>query len=133
MQQIYVRKLNKPQVQKLPDDIVWVCNSFGLSSGRDIHNITNELMKEIVVHQRSPVVSSEILAEQLDISIGRVNHHLRHLINMGLVLREKRRLQLRGGSMKSAVQELRKDTMRIFDEIELIAEDIDERVGIDNR
>ena len=35
--------------------------------------------------------------------------------------------------MKAAVKEMRKDSERIFDELESIAEEIDLRIGIKNR
>jgi predicted transcriptional regulator len=62
-----------------------------------------------------------------------VNHHLRNLINTGLIYREKRMLYLRGGSLKAAVQEMRKDSERMFDELEAIAGEIDQEMGIRNR
>jgi predicted transcriptional regulator len=65
--------------------------------------------------------------------ISRVNHHLRNLNDSGLVYRKKRLIYLRGGSLKAAVKEMRKDSERIFDELEYMAEEIDSRIGIKNR
>ena len=42
-------------------------------------------------------------------------------------------MYLRGGSLKAAVTEMRKDSERILDELENIAEEIDSIKGIRNR
>ncbi|AKB53527.1 hypothetical protein MSBR2_1849 [Methanosarcina barkeri 227] len=79
------------------------------------------------------ITSSEALAEDLEMKISRVNHHLRNLNDSGLLYRKKRLIYLRGGSLKAAVKEMRKDSERIFDELESIAEEIDLSIGIKNR
>jgi hypothetical protein len=50
-----------------------------------------------------------------------------------MIYRRKRLLYLRGGSLKAAVQEMRKDSERIFDELEVMAEEIDRKMGLKNR
>lgn len=65
--------------------------------------------------------------------ISRVNHHLRNLNDSGLLYRKKRLIYLRGGSLKAAVKEMRKDSERILDELESIAEEIDSIMGLKNR
>ncbi len=79
------------------------------------------------------MVSSESLAADLEIKTSRVNHHLRNLNDSGLLYRKKRLIYLRGGSLKTAVQEMRKDSERILDELENIAEEIDTLMGVKNR
>jgi predicted transcriptional regulator len=75
-------------------------------------------------------VTSDIPATTLSIKLSRVNHHLRNFIDAGLVYRKKRSLYLRGGSLKAAVCEMRKDSEWIFDELEMMAEVIDDEVGL---
>lgn len=132
--QIILVDLEKPREKNLENDIYWLCNSFGLSSGRDVENMATRIVMSLLdkVSEKDRI-SSEMIANALGVNPPRVNHHLRNLINSGLIYREKRKLYLRGGSLKAAVQEMRKDSERIFDELEAIAAEIDQEKGIQNR
>jgi predicted transcriptional regulator len=133
-QQIVLINLEKPREKDPEKDLHWLCDSFGLSSGRDLENTANQivmtLIDQIAENER---VSSEMIADILGINSSRVNHHVRNLIKSGLVYRKKRLLFLRGGSLKAAVHEMRKDSDRIFDELEAIASEIDRQKGLINR
>lgn len=132
--QIVLVNLEKPREKTLEKDIYWLCDSFGLSSGRDVDNMATRIVMTLLDNiSENERISSEMIAESLNINLSRVNHHLRNLINSGLIYREKRRLYLRGGSLKAAVQEMRKDSERMFDELESIAAEIDQQMGIRNR
>lgn len=134
VQQIILRHLEKPQIKSLEEDLLWLCDSFGFSSGRDTENTATRIVFSLLDKiSNDEITSSEVLAEDLDIKTSRVNHHLRNLSNSGLLYRKKRLIYLRGGSLKAAVKEMRKDSERIFDELESIAEEIDSRIGIKNR
>lgn len=134
VQQIILRYLEKPHVKSLEEDLLWLCDSFGFSSGRDTENTATRVVFSLLDKlSNDEITSSESLAEDLEIKISRVNHHLRNLNDSGLLYRKKRLVYLRGGSLKAAVKEMRKDSERIFDELESIAEEIDFRVGIKNR
>lgn len=134
-QQIILINLEKPREKKLEEDIHWFCNSFGLSSGRDTENIATQIVHDLLqqISESEDRISSDAIADNLDVNISRVNHHVRNLINAGLVYRQKRALYLRGGSLKAAVQEMRKDSERMFQELEEMAEEIDEQMGLHNR
>ena len=134
VQQIILRYLEKPHVKSLEDDLLWLCDSFGFSSGRDTENTATRIVFSLLDKlSNDQMTSSEALAEDLEIKISRVNHHLRNLNDSGLLYRKKRLVYLRGGSRKAAVKGMRKDSERIFDELESIAEEIDLRIGIKNR
>ncbi|MDW7731240.1 MAG: ArsR family transcriptional regulator [Methanolobus sp.] len=134
-QQILLIKLEKPRDKKLEQDIHWLCNSFGLSSGRDTENLATRIVIDMLEQMagNEEKVSSEQIAESLEVTPSRINHHVRNLVNSGLLYRERRKLCLRGGSLKAAVQEMRKDSERIFNELEEIAEEIDRQMGLKNR
>jgi predicted transcriptional regulator len=118
----------------LEENFIWFCDSFGFSSGRDIEKTATKIIFSLVDKlSNNEVTSSEDLAGDLNITISRVNHHIRNLNDSGLLYRKKRLLYLRGGSLKAAVKEMRKDSERIFDELENIAEEIDSIKGIKNR
>lgn len=134
-QQIILINLEKPREKRLEEDIRWFCNSFGLSSGRDTENLATQIVHDLLqqLSEQEEKISSDAIAENLDVNHSRVNHHVRNLIKAGLIYREKRTLYLRGGSLKAAVQEMRKDSERIFQQLEQMAEEIDEQIGLKNR
>jgi predicted transcriptional regulator len=131
-QQIFLKNLDAPfeKEKDLNNNISWICESFCLSSGRDINNIAAQVFKEILAKQRAVLVSSNYLSDEMDLSIGVVNYHLRNLIDSGFLFRKKKSIFIRGGCLKYAVQELRKDTELFFDRMESIAEKIDEKMNL---
>lgn len=132
--QIILVNIDKPKDENLEEDIAWLCNSFGLSTGRDTEKMATRIMMDMLkmlsVEHR---ITSESLADNLEVRLSRVNHHLRNLIESGIIYRKKRLIYLRGGSLKAAVQEMRKDSERIFDDLEIMADEIDKKMGIKNR
>ncbi|ADI75010.1 conserved hypothetical protein [Methanohalobium evestigatum Z-7303] len=133
-QRIILNKLDKPKNESLESDAKWICESLGFSSGRDIEHTSTKVIISLLKNlSNDGVTSSEAIAQDLDIKVSRVNYHIRNLINSGLVYREKKLLHLRGGSLKTAIQEMRKDTDRIFEELEYVAEGIDNKMGLKNR
>ena len=134
-QQIILVNLEKPREKRLEEDIRWFCDSFGLSSGRDTENVATQIVLDLLqqLAENQEKISSDIIAQSIEVNQSRVNHHIRNLISSGLIYREKRGLYIRGGSLKAAVQEMRKDSERIFQELEEIAEEIDEQMGLKNR
>lgn len=134
VKEIILRNIEKPHIRSLEEDLLWFCDSFGFSSGRDTENTARRIIFSLLDKiSNDESTSSEILADDLDIKISRVNHHLRNLNDSGLLYRKKRLIYLRGGSLKAAVEEMRKDSERIFDDLENIAEEIDTIIGIKNR
>ena len=134
VQEIILRNIEKPHIISLEDDLLWFCESLGFSSGRDIENTATRIIFTLLDKlSNEETISSEALAGDLEIKVSRVNHHLRNLNDSGLLYRKKRLIHLRGGSLKAAVQEMRKDSERIFDELENAAEEIDTKIGIKNR
>jgi predicted transcriptional regulator len=134
MQEIIIHRIPKPHQFELDQDFGWICDSLGLCSGRDIDRVSKQVMLFIMKNQMSDKqITSELISRELLVSQGIVNHHVRNLLDTGLLYRDKRVIMLRGGSLKCAVEELRKDAMRILDDIEQIAAEIDEALGLDNR
>jgi predicted transcriptional regulator len=134
VREIILRNIEKPLIRSLDEDLLWFCDSFGFSSGRDVEKMAMKIIFSLVDKlSNNEVTSSEDLAGDLNITISRVNHHIRNLNDSGLLYRKKRLLYLRGGSLKAAVMEMRKDSERIFDELEDIAQEIDSIKGIKNR
>ncbi len=134
VQQIILKYLERPVEIDTIEEIFWFCESFGFHSGRDTERVAVMIILSLLKQLAdSKEVAVENLAEDLDIHPSRVNHHLRNLIESGLLYRKKRMIHMRGGSLVSAVREIRKDAQRIFDELEVAADEIDSRYGFRHR
>ena len=120
----------KKPVSSVPENnTIWFCDTLGLSSGRDIDSLATQLITTLLhQYQNGEGLSTERLAQLLNIAPARVNHHVRNLARTGIIYREKKLVHMRGLSLKESVRELRKDANRIFDELEEIAESIDEYI-----
>ncbi len=129
-----IKQLDKPLNGEVEEDINWICDSLGLCSGRDVDSTTNKIIIEIL-EQRANLnpVSTNKLSEDLELKQGIINHHLRALINSGLIIRENKQIFIRGGSLKEAVKEMRRDALRLFEDIEEMAEIVDKELGLKNR
>ncbi len=133
-QQIILRNLQRPKDIDISDDIKWLGNSFGFSAGRDTDRVTAQILQNVLQEiANEGSTSTENIADELDLSVQRVNYHLKSLIEAGFLFREKRLIFVRQGSVKSAVEEMRRDANRIFDNLVQIGEEIDQTLGLKNR
>ncbi len=131
--QLVIKKLELPKQGRLDEDINWVCESLGLVSGRDTERTCERIVNLLLRTAGTEDLTVERIAKELGIAQQRVNYHLRSLIESGLFYREKKKIKLREGSLKAALEELRKDLDRILEEIISIAEEIDKSLGLQNR
>lgn len=134
MTQLILKQYNRPKEDDVEKDIEWFCDSFGLTSGRDTAYTANRIVFDILEQaSENRRIFSETIADNLELSQNLINHHLRNLISSGIVIRERKQILIRGGSLTEAVKEIRKDALRILDSIEAMAMEIDEEIGLKNR
>jgi len=133
-QQIILRNLQRPKNVNLKKDIEWLGNSFGFNTGRDTEKVMSQILQNVLQEVASQgFTSTENIAKNLELSIQRVNYHLRTLIDTGFLFREKRQIFVRENSVKSAVEEIRRDANRLLDNLSKIGEEIDGTLGFKNR
>jgi len=123
---ISLKQVNRPKKRGVKEDTMWIFDSLCLVSGRDTESMSFKVFYEFLKElHKSDSVSSEIIADRLKVGTGKVNHHVRALADSGVVYREKRKVVLRGGSLSSAIEEIRRDVGVMFDKIEEVAEELD--------
>ena len=133
-QQIILKNLQKPMKIDIEEDIDWLGNSLGFNTGRDTEKITAKILKNILEEvAKQGSTSTENISNKLNLPVQKVNYHLRNLIEVGFLYREKKKIFIRQGSVKAAVEEIRKDANRIFDNLSKISEEIDLALGFINR
>ncbi|KAF5086034.1 winged helix-turn-helix transcriptional regulator [Methanospirillum purgamenti] len=131
---LILQTLPRPNRRDLIEEIYWLCDTLGLSSGRDVDNLSTQIILKILQHSSNYAgISSDELGSLLAISQGRVNHHLRNLSRSGMVYRDRRLIHLRGRSLRESIREIRRDANRIFDELESVADEIDTLAGVSSK
>ena len=130
-QLITVKKVRSPAPGNINDDIDFICKSFGYFSLRDKQDTAGKIFRLFVKECCSNIegLTSDDIAENLDISRGSVVHHLNNFIKTGLVVKENNLYRLRSSSVQKAMEEVLLDINRIFTQINKIAVDIDEKLG----
>lgn len=130
--QIIFRQIERPRGNRTEENLDWFFNSLGIGEGRDVDQVAQRILVVLLSHQVSGNgVSVERISRDLDVSSSRINHHIRNLVDAGVVYRHKRQIYLRGNSLQSMVRELRKDALRVLDDIEAAAAEIDRLFGIE--
>ena len=130
IRQIVIRQVDRPGGPDDEEEIHWFFHSFGIGEGRDTDRVATQVVIALLEHQpRNEGLPVERIASDLGITPSRVNHHIRNLIDAGILYRHRKLIYLRGSTLRAMVQELRKDALRMFDDLEDVAEDIDNEYG----
>ncbi|MBI4145551.1 ArsR family transcriptional regulator [Candidatus Woesearchaeota archaeon] len=128
---ITIVTMRKPPRPSLNEELQWFGSSLGLFGLRDkdrsMFRVFIELLKAAKVNRP---MSSDELAEALELSRGTVVHHLNKLIEYGLVLYDGRFYWLRDNNLELLIEELRKDTERTMDDIRRAARELDQLLGL---
>ncbi|MBI4140932.1 ArsR family transcriptional regulator [Candidatus Woesearchaeota archaeon] len=126
-QRITIIQIRKPAQRTINDELQWLGTSLGLFTERDrdrsCFRIFLELLKAAKARQ---LLSSDDLAEKLQLSRGTVVHHLHKLLNAGIVVAEGKRYLLRQDRLEMLVEEIRKDLWRTCEDMLKMARAIDE-------
>ncbi|MDO8510591.1 MAG: ArsR family transcriptional regulator [Nanoarchaeota archaeon] len=108
-------------------DLQWLGNSLGLFGLRDKDSSCFRIFITLVKKADNPL-SSDDIAERLDLSRGTVVHHLIKLMDSGIVVREKEGYILREQSLLRLIEDVKQDTESVFAELKEVAKEIDERI-----
>lgn len=131
MNRIMIKRITKEPPKNLDDEISWLSEQLCLSSGRDVNNIATKILKLVLENSSKSIpLTSFDISNKLGIAPPTVNHHIRNLINSGILIREKNKIFLRRKTLLSTINEIRKDIDRVLTDVEEIANDIDDKLGL---
>ncbi|MBI2580530.1 HTH domain-containing protein [Candidatus Woesearchaeota archaeon] len=130
-QRITIIRVSRPRQHNVNDELKWLGHSLGLFSERDKDSSLYRLFVELIKSTRGnrPITSDE-LAQRLNLSRGTVVHHLNKLLESGIVVAEHNRYALRVRNLEVLIDELRKDVRRAMDDLKEIARQIDEELEL---
>jgi len=134
LKQFVIRKLREPTEKQLDKDIEWVCNSFGFITPRDQDKTAFKILKALIkAAKESKGLTSEELTELVEPTIGSVIYHLKKLMKAGLVVKLDSTYELRMNSLLTTIEEIEKEISLTLEDIKKVAEDIDNKVGLEHR
>ena len=130
-QRIMIRKVRSPAPGSIDADIDFLCKSLGYFTKRDKQDTAGRIFRLFVKEACEPdrCLSSDEIAERLDLTRGAIIHHLNNFILAGIVIKEQNRYRLRSASIQRSLEEIKDDIERIMDQMIKIASEVDERLG----
>jgi predicted transcriptional regulator len=126
--------VRKPPIVEIEQDIEWICRSFGFLESRDKNRTAYSIFRAIVeAARKGEGVSTDQLAQELNLSRGTMVHHINKMIKSGLVMFHEGQYKLRGRSLKSTIIEIQKDIDRFFSDVQYVVETIDQKMDLPSR
>ncbi len=134
LQQFTVKKLKEPTEKQLDKDIEWICSSLGFITPRDQDNTALKILKALIKSAKEDKgLTSEELTKLVEPTIGSVIYHLNRLMKAGLVVKLEGKYELRMNSLLITIDEIQKDINMVLEDIKKVAEDIDNKIGLEHR
>lgn len=134
VQQIILNRVEQPTSKEIIDDLSWVCQSMGFSKGRDTEGTAARIFEHVLLGMaHKEPITSDVLAMQLEVNRAVINYHLRQFISNGICSRQRNRLNLRRTSLKQTILEVKHDANRVFNDLLMVAEEVDKALGLENR
>ncbi len=124
-------KISKPDKKDINKNLQWFGNSLGLFGERDKDRSCFRIFIELVKASKSDDdLSSDEIAERLELSRGTVIHHVHKLMDSGIVIREKNKYSMRVENLTTLIEELHKDISKTCKRLRDAAQDIDNCLGL---
>ena len=131
---VTIVRQTKPSEKNLNKDLQWLSESLGLFNERDKERSCFRIFVELVKGaRRKLLMSSDEIAARTNLSRGTVIHHINRLMESGLVVNYEGKYLMRVDNLEALVEELRKDLLRTLSDMQEIAEDLDEQLGLIKR
>jgi predicted transcriptional regulator len=131
VEKITIIRFRKPSKTTLNEELQWFGSSLGLFNLRDkdrsCFRVFIELLK--AAKMQAPMSSDEI-AKRLNLSRATVVHHINNLIERGMVLQIHDGYIMRTANLKELMEELKRDSVKAYEELERVAEQIDAMIGL---
>ena len=131
---ITIIKIKKPSKKEVNRDLQWFSESFGLFGERDKEKSCFRVFIELLKAARfgRPLTSDQI-AFKSHLTRATVIHHLNKLNQSGLVLKQKNLYILRAENLENVTLEIKKDLLGMFQDLEDMARELDEELGLIKR
>ena len=125
---ITIKKIKRPKVSDLNQDIQIISHSLGLFTKRDKEKSCFRVFIEILKNKKG--LTAEEVTVNTNLTRATVIHHLNSLIKAGLIVKKGHRYYLRGNSSEGLIKEVSKDMDKTFNELNELARNIDSELTL---
>jgi len=132
---ILLQEIRPPAKADEDEDIEWLCRSLTLFTNKDTDKSAYKVFRILVESslEGEPRTSTDI-AEELNLTRGTVLFHMKKFHSCGLLARSSgRRYALREASLEETIQDMMRDSERIFERMRKVAAEIDKEFGFEKR
>src|SRR3989338_3969907 len=134
IRKITLVKIRKPTRKDVNQDLQWLSHSLGLFTERDKEKSCFRIFVELIKStHKNQLLNSDQIAARTHLSRATIIHHLNKLIESGLVVPYKGGYILRVDNLETLLEEIKKDALRIFEDLQEIAGELDEKLGLVKR
>ena len=131
---VTIVRLRKPTQKDLNQDLQWFSSSLGLFSERDKEKSCFRIFVELIkAARRNQPLNSDQIALRTHLSRATIIHHLNKLIETGLVIPHEGSYILRVDNLETLVEEVKRDVLRSFEDLQAMAEELDDQLGLIKR
>lgn len=123
---ITIISTHRPSENSPNEELRWFAQSLGLFGIRDRDKSCFRLFIELLkATKRGEVLSSDDLAERSKLSRGTVVHHLNRLMELSIVVQERKRYMLRDQNLARLLDVLHQDMESAFSNLRIAAVELD--------
>ncbi len=128
---ITIYRITKPKEKNINEELQWFFDSLGLLGNRDRNKscfrMVITLLKDL---RQGEGMTSDEIADKVQLSRGTVVHHLHNLMDSGVVVLHRNKYMLRVENLRNLVDELSEDLYKTMQELKEVAEEIDKRMEL---
>jgi predicted transcriptional regulator len=127
---VTVVRIRKESSGNVNQELQWLGNSLGLFNLRDKDSSCFRVFITLVKRaKRNTPVTSDDVANRLNLSRGTVVHHLNKLRESGIVVKERNGYLLREANLQDMIKDLQRDMEGVFSQLKDVAKEIDGKLG----
>lgn len=127
---VTIVRVRKSNADNINQELQWLGNSLGLFNLRDRDSSCFRVFITLVKRSKAQeMLSSDDIAQRLNLSRTTVIHHLTKLMDSGIVVREKGGYLLRESHLQDLIRDIHRDINAVFTDLQQIAQDIDDKLG----
>ena len=127
---ITIVKVSKPVERDINKELQWLGHSLGLFNMRDKDRSCYRIFLELLKHAKTGEgLTSDELADKLNLSRGTVVHHLNKLMDSGIVVHQKNKYLLRVDRLERLIDEVQRDLLITCRNLREVAKDLDKMLS----
>lgn len=128
---VTIIRTSAPEEGTVNEKLQWMAGSLGLFTKRDKDRSCFRVFIEILRQTKNKEgLTSDELAERLNLSRGTVVYHLNRLESAGIIDSSRNKYYLSKNDLKSVVEDINKNLKLVLDDLEEQANKIDEMLGL---